>query len=320
MSDWRNLSTLVAGCGSIGRRHARVLASLGVRHIRACDPIAANRDALRAEVPTVALFDSYEAALSESPDAVIICTPTWFHIPMAKQAVTAGCHVFIEKPLSNSLEGVDELGAICRAKQKICGVAFCYRHHLGLLKANEYLDAGRIGRLVSLRGEMGEHLPLARPDYRELTHYECWDLNHVIDLALWYADQPVKRVLAASGIWSDLEMAREDTAEIIIEFEDRCAASIHLDFFRFPTRRRIELVGTTGAILVEFDEWERSVVSLYEDSRGEWQYEEIATDRDAMFRAEDEEFLRAAAGDGTISCSLADGVRALQTVLQARQG
>ena len=63
VKDWRDLSVLIVGCGSIGKRHARVLAGLQVQDLRACDPRMEQRASLLAQVPTVKISESYEDGL-----------------------------------------------------------------------------------------------------------------------------------------------------------------------------------------------------------------------------------------------------------------
>jgi predicted dehydrogenase len=317
MKDWREVSVLIAGCGSIGRRHARVLAGLGVADLRACDPLPAPRAALLAETPSVRLYESYEAGLADRPEAVFICTPTREHVPMAMTALRAGCHVLCEKPLSDTTQGLDELAALARETGRQVMVALCFRYHDGLLRAKRYLEAGRIGRLVSLRALMGEHLPEVRPDYRSLfsaRYSGVFDLIHEIDLAIWYAGQPVRAVHCLSGTYSDIGIEAPDLAEILIGFEDRRLASIHLDFFQRPRRRQTELIGTEGVILIEFAPWDRCTVSTYEAGQGRWEQEELITDRDDMFRAEDREFLRCVAEGRPVPCDIAEGRKSVEVV------
>jgi predicted dehydrogenase len=186
------------------------------------------------------------------------------------------------------------------------------------VKARDALDSGRIGRLVSIRALVGEHLPDVRPDYRNLfsaQHGGAFDLMHEIDLAIWYAGQPVREVRSLSGTYSDIGIVAPDLAEILIDFEGHCLASVHLDFFQRPRRRQIELIGTGGVIVVEFARWDRCTVSLYEAARGAWEHEELVTDRDDMFRAEDKEFLRAVAEDRTIRCTIAEARKSVEVVL-----
>jgi predicted dehydrogenase len=317
VTDWRSLSVLIVGCGSVGRRHARVLEGLGVSDLRACDPVDAQRSALAADVSEVRLHTSYEEGLAGKPDAVIICTPPLLHVAMIEGALAAGCHVLCEKPLAVDTAGLAALESAAAASAKKIMVALCFRYHEGLLLAKRYLDEGRIGRLVSVRAMVGEHLPSARPDYRDLfcaRYLGAFDLIHEIDLALWYTARPVRRIACVGGTYSDIGTQAPDVAEIVLDFEGRSTASIHLDFFQRPRRRQTELLGTEGVIIVEFARWEACVVLLYEAARGEWEHQEILTRRDDMFRAEDREFLEAAAGKGEIRCTLAEGRKSVEVL------
>lgn len=322
VKPWRDLSVLIAGCGSIGKRHARVLTGLGVADVRACDPVAAQRESMREQTPHVRLYASYEAGLADRPDTVLIGTPPGLHIPMAMQALRAGCHVLCEKPLSDTTEGIDELAALAEVTGRKVMVALCFRYHEGLLKARRYLDERRIGRLVSLRLLMGEHFPDVRPDYRSLfsaRYGGAFDLTHEVDLAVWYAGQPVRKVYALSGAYSDIGIEAPDLAEILVGFADRCLATIHLDFFQRPRRRVTELIGTGGVITVEFARWDRCTVSVYEAARCLWEHEEMATDRDDMFRAEDREFLHAVAEEGPIACTIEEARKSVEIIATARR-
>ena len=322
VTTWQDLSVLVVGCGSIGRRHARVLRSLEVSDIRACDPLESQRLTLLTETPGARMYTSYEAALADRPDTVLICTPPKLHIPMAEQAIRAGCHVLCEKPFSDQPEGLDELAALAAAAGRKVMVALCFRYHQGLVQAKRYLDSGRVGRLVSFRALMGEHLPEVRPDYRDLfssRNLGAFDLSHEIDLAIWYSGTTVKETRALSGTFSDIGIQAPDVVELLMEFENRCLASVHLDFFQRPRRRQTELLCTQGTIVVEFARWDRCGVSVYEAATDEWEHTELTTDRDDMFRAEDKEFLRAVAEDLPIVNDIREGAKSVEVVACARR-
>jgi len=319
--DWTDLRVLVVGCGSIGRRHARVLRQIGVKRLFACDPQPEQVAAASKEARFDAEAGSFEAGLALRPEAVFLCTPPAMHVPQAIQAIEAGCHVFSEKPLSADLEGLDALeGLVARTGRKFM-VGLCFRYHQGLLRARRMLAEGRIGRLVSIRALMGEHLPDIRPDYRDLylaKYNGAFELMHDIDLAIWYAGRDAQRVHSIHGGFSDIGIEAPDLVEILLEFPDRCAASVHLDFFQLPRRRQIELLGTHGTVTVEFASWNECTVSVYDAERRAWAVEKLATDRDDMFRDEDREFLRAVAGNLPIACTLAEGAKSLRVVLRAQ--
>jgi predicted dehydrogenase len=323
LPGWRDLSVLIAGCGSIGKRHARALRALGVRDVRACDPVAAQRESLLAQVPGVRMYGCFEAGLTDSPETVLICTPPKLHVPMAMDAMRAGAHVLCEKPLSDTTEGLDELERLALREDRRLMVAMCFRYHEGLRGAKRCLESGCVGRLVSIRALMGEHLPEVRPDYRDLfsaRYSGAFDLTHEIDLAIWCAGERVSRVHCLSGTLSDIGIEAPDTVEMLVEFEGRKFAAIHLDFFQRPRRRQLELICTEGVVIVEFARWNRCSVSVYEAARGSWVTEEIATDRDDMFRAEDREFLEAVAEGKPVACDIAEARKSVEVLEAAQKG
>jgi predicted dehydrogenase len=234
------------------------------------------------------------------------------------QAIRSGCHVLSEKPLSDSIKGVDDLAKLAATAHRKVMVALCFRYRAGLVKAKDSLDSGAIGRLVSIRALVGEHLPDVRPDYQGLFSARqggAFDLMHEIDLAIWFAGRPVSVVRCLSGNYSGIGIAAPDLAEILIDFDARCLASIHLDFFQRPRRRQIELIATAGVILVEFAQWDHCTVSTYEVARGTWQHDQLVTERDDMFRAEDREFLIAIAEEKPIRCTIAEARKSVEVVM-----
>ena len=320
--NWQEVSILIAGCGSIGKRHTRILKELRVKDISACDPVESQRRSLLSETPDVKMYADFERGLEVRPDAVLIATPPDLHVPMAKRAIEAGCHVLIEKPVSDTTKGLDEFQKLIDQKNKKVMVALCFRYHEGLLLARKHLESGAIGRLVSIRALMGEYLPEVRPDYENLFVIKqggAFDLMHDIDLAIWYAGKAVSRVYSLCGVLSDLEFDAPDVAEILIDFNSKCFASVHLDFFQRPRRRQIELIGTEGVIIVEFARWDRCTVSTYRTAKGSWTTRELMTDRDDMFRTEDREFLQTIVNDRPVSCTIAEAGKSVEVVERAQR-
>lgn len=318
-----DLSILIVGCGSIGKRHAQVLWELGMRKITACDPSEAQRQSMQALLPGVEVTDNYAAALKTGKyDAVFILTPTAMHISMATQALHAGCHVFIEKPLSNSLAGVEELKKLAAEKNLLVMVGFCFRYHEVLRMAKDLLDQGTIGRLVNIRAFVGEPFAEIQPNYKNMYYSKysgAFELVHDLDLAIWYAGQEVTQVQAVYGAFSDMGMESPDSIEMLLRFEDRLAANIHLDFYQHPRRRQIELMGVKGTIMVEFASWDKATLSWYNTDTRAWTVEEYKTARNDMFRDEDEEFLLAILGQRPLTCTIEEACKSLGAVAQVYQ-
>jgi predicted dehydrogenase len=131
-----------------------------------------------------------------------------------------------------------------------------------LQKAKELLDAGRIGRLVTARSFTGAYLPDWHPweDYR--TFYMAkkdqgggvlLDECHAFDWMQWLCG-PITGVCAVAGTFSDLEVETDDVCEVVARFGDRALGSIHLDMVDRSIRTQVELIGTTGTVLVDLRE------------------------------------------------------------------
>ena len=319
---WQQLSVLVVGFGSIGRRHTRILRELGVTHLAVCEPSAELLAQAESEFGVAQTFVSLEEGLTSKPAAVFICSPTALHVEQTIAAINAGADVFTEKPLSTSLTRVEELERLAQERQRIVMVGHCFRFHEGLREAKQWIADGRIGRLISIRAFVGEYIPEVMPSYRNMyiSQYSgAYELMHEIDLALWFAGQQPKRVIGIEGSLSDVGMNSPDLVEMIVVFQDCCVATVHLDFFQRGRRRQTELMGTEGTILAEFARWDTCNLSLYEAAAKVWYYEELSTDRDDMFRVEDKAFLQAVESRSAPPVDLAAGRLAVEVMTAAQE-
>src|SRR2546426_614100 len=213
------MQILVVGCGSIGVRHIRNLRALGVADIAVVDPLTDRVDQAVGMVGARP-YRHLDEGLARKPDAVLVCTPPYLHLDGARSGLLAGAHVFIEKPFSHSLEGVDELLALAEQHHRFICVGYNLRFHPGVQKLKMMLDSGAIGRLLVVKAEFGQYLPDWRPtqDYREsytaraeLGGGIILDASHEIDYVRWLGGEAVS-VYAESGKLSQLEMKAEDTA------------------------------------------------------------------------------------------------------------
>src|SRR5207249_1712700 len=116
------------GVGSIGRRHAGNLLRLDAGDVAVCDSDAAAVAAATASLG-VKGYAVLADALAAGPEAVLVCTPTHRHLDVALAAVEAGAHVFIEKPVTLTLDGVPALEAAARARGRVVRVACNMRFH-----------------------------------------------------------------------------------------------------------------------------------------------------------------------------------------------
>jgi predicted dehydrogenase len=250
-----NLRFLVAGCGSIGKRHMKNLRALGAAEIIACDPSASRREEVHATlgVPTVA---SFAEVWERTPDAIVIAAPTALHLSLAVEAAERGMHLFIEKPLASSWDGIESLVTLANDKDLVSLVGCNLRFHPGLLTIKRLLGEGVVGRITAARIAVGQYLPDWHPweDYRqsysaraELGGGVILDAIHEIDYGRWLLGE-VEGVFCLAGKLSDLEIDTEDSAALLVRFADGALGEIHLDYVQRTYHRTCQIIGDEGTI------------------------------------------------------------------------
>ena len=159
----------VIGCGSIGQRHIGNLLALG--H----EVVAYNRGMVRRKQAyskyNISVYDDLDQMLNESSaDAAIIATTPKNHLSQSLKAAQFGLHLFIEKPLSDKLEGVEQLTEMIERRGLITHIGSNMRFHLGPSLIYQKVKKGELGNLLWAHLWVGMHLPDWHPweDYREM--------------------------------------------------------------------------------------------------------------------------------------------------------
>lgn len=253
---------LVAGFGSIGRRHLanlrKLLPSARLTVWRQHTPVSAS-DSPPAGADAV--VGTLGEALATEPEAVIVAGPASTHIETALPFAEREAHVFVEKPISNRLEGLDPLVEICRTNRRVLMVGYVLRFSPVLLRMKQLLESNAIGAVRSARIEVGQYLPDWRPgaDYRQgvsaqsqLGGGALLELSHEIDYARWLFGE-VMRVTCLAEHVSNLEIDVEDVAELVLSFSGTAGrkgpiASVHLDFLQRTPSRTCQIIGDEGTI------------------------------------------------------------------------
>lgn len=313
---------VIAGLGSIGSRHLRNLISLGERDIilYRSNLSTFSNDELK-EFPVETNFD---LALDHKPDAVIISNPTSLHLNIAIPAVEAGCHILLEKPISHSLERINDLKlAMQKSGSKIL-VGFQYRFHPTLNIAASLLARGEIGNPVSVRSHWGEYLPGWHPweDFHksysaraELGGGVVLTLCHPFDYLSWLLGKP-KIIWAETSNKGELGINVEDLAEILLRFPNEVLGSIHLDYIQKPASHNFEIIGTGGTL-----RWDNNtgILSIYKHNTLEWVYYSPPEgfERNWMFKDEMRHFISLIGSDILPLCTLDDGITALEIATQS---
>lgn len=303
---------LLVGCGSIGKRHAQCLHDIGVEQFVFFDTDPARSQEL-AEIYGGITVNRYEDGLLTDADCVYILSPTRLHIQQATMAVNAGKHVFLEKPLSDSLEGVDKLSDLAKEKGVVVEVGFCFRFHDGIRELKRRLDADQIGRIVSIRAMVGEHFPDVRPDYLSTYYVKysgAFELIHDLDLTLYLAGADPDACCGYYGSYSELGFESPDTVEMLIRFP-ACVANVHLDFFQSPRTRTMTVLGRHGQMILDFSTWDMYELRIFTREKGQWEVITGKTERNDMFRAESLNFFGTVEGMEKNLCPIREAVKSL---------
>ena len=308
---------MIAGLGSIGRRHLRNLIALGEEDILL---FRSGKSTLPDnELEGYNTETELDAALAHKPDAVIVSNPTALHLDVAIPAAEAGCHLLLEKPISHNLERIEELrAAVGHGGGKIL-VGYQFRFHPGLQAVKRWLEEGKIGKPVSVRAHWGEYLPDWHPweDYRnsyaareDLGGGVVLTLCHPFDYLRWLLGE-IESVLGMVGNLGDLGLEVEDTADVVLKFASGALGSVHLDYYQRPATHNLEIIGTQGTI-----QWNNQDGSsrMYQSSTQEWEVmpPPEGFKRNYLFLAEMRHFLEVVTGVAEPVCDLVDGIRALE--------
>jgi len=330
------MKLLIAGLGSIGRRHLRNLLTLGERDILL---YRTHQSTLpEDELSGFPIETDLQAALAHKPDAVIVSNPTALHLDVAIPAAEEGCHLFLEKPVSHNLDRIDQLKQAVHCNNLRVLVGFQFRFHPGVRQIARNLADGLIGNPVSMRAHWGEYLPAWHPweDYRQgysarpdLGGGVVLTLCHPLDYLRWLFGE-VQVLWAFTGNQGKLGLQVEDTAEIGLRFANGVLGSVHLDYIQRPPAHWLEIIGTRGTI--RWDYYKSSVVYSQLPDVSEPQSKEtaqltavkISEIRNQMFLDEMQHFLGVLRDKEQPVCTLEDGVRSLELALavhsSARQG
>ncbi|HSB66022.1 MAG TPA: Gfo/Idh/MocA family oxidoreductase [Anaerolineales bacterium] len=316
---------LIAGLGSIGRRHFRNLLTLGERDIvlyRTHQSTLPDEELAGFPVET-----DLRAALAYGPDAVIICNPTAMHLDVAIPAARCGCHLLIEKPISHSLAHMDELQQVVVENDVKVLVGYQFRFHPGLQRIKKLLNDEAIGEPLSVRAHWGEYLPGWHPweDYKlayaarpELGGGVVLTLSHPLDYLHWFFGDVES--LRAFNSQKGLHLPVEDEAEILMQFISGVLGSVHLDYNQRPASHWLEILGSRGNLRWDNSDGIAHMMQVGPDgSMGAWQESPIPKgfERNTMFLDELRHFREVIKGKAEPACSLHDGLIALQLALAA---
>ena len=307
-----------AGLGEWGKNLARNFADLA-ELAWLTDPAEGKEAEFRGRYPQARWAASLDEMLEDAElDAVVIATPVPTHYELAKQALEAGKHVFVEKPPAMKTAEIDELVAIAEERGIVLMPGHLLLYHPGVQKLKQLVDEGTLGDVLMVYGNR-QNLGVIRKHENAL-----WSLGvHDLSVILYLLDEDPAEAVALGG--DLLRTGVEDVVFCYLRFPSGKIAHMHLSWLDPHKMRKMTVVGSEKMAVFDDMELDRKV-TVYEKSPwkpvntyGEWQTRtgdihipKIATDE--PLRLECREFLRLVSGEGDRRKVAEDGARVVRAL------
>ena len=286
-----------------------------------CDTSAEQRERFAARYPRKRLTADFDELLADPDlDAVAIATPVETHYPLAKRALEADKHVFVEKPPALRGEEMEELCALAQERGRVLMPGHLLLYHPGVRKLKALVDAGELGDVLCVYGNR-QNLGVIRANENALFSLGVHDLSVILHLV---EEEPIEVVAHGSAF---LNPGVEDIVFCWLRFPSGKIAHMHLSWLDPHKTRRITVVGSDKMAVFDDMELEHKV-TIYEkgpwkpaETYGEWRTRtgdkfspRVATDE--PLRLELEHFLGLVRGEGDARRAAHDGLVVVRTLEQ----
>lgn len=224
-SKENDLRVLVVGCGNMGRSHAKAYHNIDGFEICGIVSRGKSKEVLNKELGGgYPLFDDYVTALEETkPDAVAISTWPDTHEAMAIQAFEKGCHVFIEKPLADSVEGAERVVKAANKAGKKLVIGYILRHHPSW---ERFIEVARtLGKPLVMRMNLNQQ---SSADMWTLHRNLMKSLSPIVDCGVHYIDvmcqmvrsKPLQVSAIGAKLTDEIPKDNYNYGQLQIRFED----------------------------------------------------------------------------------------------------
>jgi predicted dehydrogenase len=304
------LTVGVLGCGPAGQIHLRAWAiQTGVRVVAVCDTNGVLAAQTAAQYPDVAAFvDAQQMFASDSFDIIDICTPPSQHAPLVELALRAGSNVLCEKPLATDPKQAFALAQLASDRERLLSVFFCHRFHPPIRFARELVENDDLGRLLMFRFRLSGYWTEA--EHRHAGINALYDTAiHGMDLFRAFAGEATS--ICGKLLKANPTLTLEDTVALLLQSERGVLGSVEASWSTPGGRSVLELYGTAGACLVDYDTGE---LRYYTADQPIWQTREVGGPN--RFESQLAHFADAVRGLQPLEATGEDGARAVELCAQ----
>jgi len=284
-----NKRVILAGLGSIGKRHLRLLKERSNIHVEIVEPNNNIVAETKKELGEFVLHSSFEEALYSKPDIVWLATPTHLHKQQSIDALNAGCHVFCEKPMASDAEEAKEMKKVVEKTGKKFAVGYYLHFWKGITTLKKIISDGVLGNVLHVHARVGTYITLVNSQSRyQLSNPGSLflDYSHQPDLFFWLFKKLPEKVYTNAIHGGDLEFsANPNIADIIMSYKGAVpfSSTIHLNYVQMPQRHLYEITGDKAWAVLDA---EKQIIKIgYKDST-KFDTISVNQDRDDIFRLE----------------------------------
>lgn len=248
MKNKFKIKTGVIGTGSMGQNHARIYNEIS--NLIGIYDINISASSLVAERFNVSVFENL-SDFFDSVDAISIATPTSTHFDIAKEAISKGKHVLIEKPITSTLSQANEIIRLANEREIVLSVGHIERFNPVITFIKEKLEAEEWGDLISLSSKRLSNYPYRIRDVGVVHDIAI----HDIDIFNYLVGKQIKKI-SASG--SSFVKNNEDNASIILTFNNSVNGIIEANWLTPMKVRQLSI--TCSKAYIEADYIKQEVI------------------------------------------------------------
>ena len=266
---------LIIGAGGIGRRHIKGYLETKRVIVSIVEPDGEKINSIQKEFSIDRAYTSIEQVNLDQFHLAVICSPANMHTEAMKICAQNNLSFMVEKPLSTSMEGIDEIIQLVEKNNLFARVGYTRRNSLVSRALKDQIDNNKVGEVKLVYINSSQEFPKYRPDYQTIyyAHPEMGGgaildaATHMIDQLIWIIGKP-KHV---SCMFDRLVLKgtnTEDTCLINILFDNGIMANITVNQFQKPNVNSYEFIGTKGNLKLD-----HSILRFADDDSGKWKEE-----------------------------------------------
>ena len=246
------------GCGYWGPNLLRNFSTVSGCRVRyVVDPSAARRAFVQTNFPHVEAIASYESVLDDpAVNAVVIATPAETHFHLAKKALGAGKHVFVEKPLATKCSEVDELAALAASHGRVLMVGHTFIYNAAVRYVKRLIENGDLGEIRYIYSQR-LNLGRIRSDIDALWNFGPHDISII---QYWLGDQEPVSVFRQGMAF--IQDGIDDVVFLNLEYPSKVIASIHVSWLDPQKVRKMIVVGSRK--MVVYDDVAENKIAVYD--------------------------------------------------------